>query len=98
MLCRRQTHGGAGCRSPARRRHARHGFRQGLLSNLGNPKMAVFFTGLLPQFAPEAGPAFATMLALAAGVAALVARGGQVAHLSFQGTTELGGGRPIEAS
>jgi threonine/homoserine/homoserine lactone efflux protein len=29
--------------------------RQGLLSNLGNPKMLVFFTGLLPQFAsPEA--------------------------------------------
>ena len=25
-------------------------FRQGLLSNLGNPKMLVFFTGLLPQF------------------------------------------------
>src|SRR5919106_2040817 len=25
-------------------------FRQGLLSNLGNPKMAVFFTSLLPQF------------------------------------------------
>lgn len=29
---------------------ARLGFRQGLLSNLGNPKIAVFFTGLLPQF------------------------------------------------
>jgi threonine/homoserine/homoserine lactone efflux protein len=28
---------------------------QGLLSNLGNPKMAVFFTSLLPQFAPH-GP------------------------------------------
>ena len=27
-------------------------FRQGVLSNLGNPKMAVFFTSLLPQFAP----------------------------------------------
>jgi threonine/homoserine/homoserine lactone efflux protein len=27
------------------------GFRQGLLSNLGNPKIAVFFTSLLPQFA-----------------------------------------------
>jgi threonine/homoserine/homoserine lactone efflux protein len=27
-------------------------FRQGLVSNLGNPKMAVFFTSLLPQFAP----------------------------------------------
>jgi len=31
-------------------------FRQGALSNLGNPKMAVFFTSLLPQFAgPGAG-------------------------------------------
>ena len=26
---------------------------QGLLSNLGNPKMAVFFTSLLPQFGPH---------------------------------------------
>jgi threonine/homoserine/homoserine lactone efflux protein len=26
-------------------------FRHGVLSNLGNPKMAVFFTSLLPQFA-----------------------------------------------
>jgi threonine/homoserine/homoserine lactone efflux protein len=40
--------------------------RQGLVSNLTNPKMAAFFTGLLPQFAPR-GPGnlgFATMLAL----------------------------------
>jgi threonine/homoserine/homoserine lactone efflux protein len=29
----------------------RRPFRQGLLSNLGNPKMAVFFSSLLPQFA-----------------------------------------------
>jgi threonine/homoserine/homoserine lactone efflux protein len=48
-----------------------HGFRQGLISNLGNPKMAVFFTGLLPQFAPDQGPAFATMLALGVVFAAL---------------------------
>jgi len=27
------------------------GYRQGLLSDLGNPKIVVFFTGLLPQFA-----------------------------------------------
>ena len=27
--------------------------RQGVLSNLGNPKMAVFFASLLPQFAPR---------------------------------------------
>jgi threonine/homoserine/homoserine lactone efflux protein len=35
-------------------------YRQGLLSNLGNPKMAVFFTSLLPQFASS----FWTPLAL----------------------------------
>ena len=35
-------------------------YRQGVLSNLGNPKMAVFFTSLLPQF----GSSFAAMLAL----------------------------------
>jgi threonine/homoserine/homoserine lactone efflux protein len=29
----------------------RRAFRQGLLSNLGNPKMLAFFTSLLPQFA-----------------------------------------------
>jgi threonine/homoserine/homoserine lactone efflux protein len=36
-------------------------FRRGLVSNLGNPKMAVFFTSLLPQFG---GTSFATLLAL----------------------------------
>jgi threonine/homoserine/homoserine lactone efflux protein len=30
---------------------ARMGFRQGLVSNVLNPKIALFFTGLLPQFA-----------------------------------------------
>jgi threonine/homoserine/homoserine lactone efflux protein len=34
--------------------------RQGVLSNLGNPKMAVFFTSLLPQF----GSSFPALLAL----------------------------------
>jgi threonine/homoserine/homoserine lactone efflux protein len=29
---------------------ARRGFRQGLFSDLANPKIAVFFTSLLPQF------------------------------------------------
>jgi threonine/homoserine/homoserine lactone efflux protein len=37
-----------------------HELRQGLLSNLGNPKMAVFFTSLLPQF----GDTFPALLAL----------------------------------
>jgi threonine/homoserine/homoserine lactone efflux protein len=34
----------------ARRVGARRGFRQGLISNLANPKIAVLFTSLLPQF------------------------------------------------
>jgi threonine/homoserine/homoserine lactone efflux protein len=37
--------------------------RQGLISNLGNPKIAVFFTSLLPQFAPGE-PSFAALLGL----------------------------------
>jgi threonine/homoserine/homoserine lactone efflux protein len=39
---------------------ASRAFRQGLLSNLGNPKMAIFFTSLLPQF----GSSFWSLLAL----------------------------------
>jgi threonine/homoserine/homoserine lactone efflux protein len=41
-------------------------FRQGVLSNLANPKMAVFFTSLLPQFAAFGGeePSLAPMLGL----------------------------------
>jgi RhtB (resistance to homoserine/threonine) family protein len=34
----------------SRRVGARRGFRQGLISNLANPKIAVFFTSLVPQF------------------------------------------------
>jgi threonine/homoserine/homoserine lactone efflux protein len=41
-----------GVRAPQHEvRRRRTPFRQGVLSNLGNPKMAVFFTSLLPQFA-----------------------------------------------
>jgi threonine/homoserine/homoserine lactone efflux protein len=67
----------------------RRAFRQGLLSNLGNPKMVVFFSSLLPQFAPVAAPAFLGMLGLGlvfcamtatwlAGYAWVVARAGVV--------------------
>ena len=38
----------------------RAAYRQGVVSNLGNPKMAVFFTSLLPQF----GDSFAAFVAL----------------------------------
>jgi threonine/homoserine/homoserine lactone efflux protein len=38
-------------------------FRQGLISDLSNPKMAAFFTSLLPQFGTTAaGPSFWLML------------------------------------
>ena len=39
-------------------------FRQGVISNLSNPKMAAFFPAVLPQFAPDGGASFATLLAL----------------------------------
>lgn len=45
---------------PARRQGALACYRRGLLSDLGNPKMAVFFTSLLPQF----GTHFAVMALL----------------------------------
>jgi threonine/homoserine/homoserine lactone efflux protein len=61
-------------------------FRQGVLSNLGNPKMAVFFTSLLPQFGEASfaallglGLVFSTMtLVWLAAYAAAVARAGDV--------------------
>ena len=48
---------------PGGRLAPRAAYRQGVLSNLGNPKMAVFFTSLLPQFT-SGSPAFAGLLAL----------------------------------
>ena len=44
---------------PSRRRPA---YRQGLASNLSNPKIAVFFAALLPQFAHSAGQAMVLSL------------------------------------
>ena len=38
--------------------------RQGVLSNLTNPKMAVFFPSLLPQFVAADAPPFVALLAL----------------------------------
>ncbi len=37
--------------------------RQGVISNLGNPKMAVFFASLLPQFVPGGTTSFTWLLA-----------------------------------
>lgn len=42
-------------------------FRQGVLNNLANPKMAIFFASVLPQFAPP-GPSMWASLVLLGGV------------------------------
>jgi threonine/homoserine/homoserine lactone efflux protein len=47
-----------------RRLPAAVAFRQGVISNLGNPKMAAFFPALLPQFAADGGASFPALLAL----------------------------------
>ena len=39
-------------------------YRQGVISNLGNPKMAAFFPSLLPQFAPGGEASFWGLLLL----------------------------------
>jgi threonine/homoserine/homoserine lactone efflux protein len=85
----------------ARRLGVGAAFQQGVLSNLGNPKMAVFFTSLLPPFAPAGPAAFPALLALGlvfclmtlgwlAAYAAVVARAGDVLR-------RLGVRRAIEA-
>lgn len=42
----------------------RAAFRQGLISDLGNPKIAVFFASLLPQFVPSGAATFSAFLLL----------------------------------
>lgn len=53
-----------GRRGPVAAHSPRHAFRQGFLSNLGNPKMVIFFSSLLPQFVPIGGAPFVSMLGL----------------------------------
>jgi threonine/homoserine/homoserine lactone efflux protein len=43
---------------------ASRAFRQGALSNLGNPKMAVYFASIFPQFAPRGHATFAGCMTL----------------------------------
>jgi threonine/homoserine/homoserine lactone efflux protein len=82
----RQGNGPAG-------RTSRAPLRQGLISNLGNPKIAVFFTSFLPQFVPARHPPFFALLVLGllfaaltlawlTGYSALVARAGDLLRRS----------------
>ena len=62
-LSRRAAHAGVGAAVGVALAPAR-AFRQGLVSNLANPKMVVFFTSLLPQFVTPGGHVFVTLLLL----------------------------------
>lgn len=54
----------AGVRTGAARLSPSRAFLQGLVSDLGNPKMAVFFASLLPQFATSGEGLFAALMSL----------------------------------
>ena len=60
--------------------------RQGLLSDLSNPKIAVFFTSFLPQFVHGDGPAFVALLDARARLRADHARCGSSPTASRSGT------------
>lgn len=55
---------GAPVPRPARRLAPHAAYRQGVISDLGNPKMAVFFASLLPQFVPAGTETFLALLGL----------------------------------
>lgn len=62
----RRPHGPVDAR-PASGPTSARAFRQGLLNDLGNPKMAAFFISLLPQFVPTAHGSGAVMASLLLG-------------------------------
>jgi threonine/homoserine/homoserine lactone efflux protein len=55
---------GAARRRTARSLPPRSAFLQGVVSDLGNPKMAAFFTSLLPQFVPSGDTSVTSLAAL----------------------------------
>src|SRR5207302_4564815 len=60
-----RRHGPRGAGPVARRPiPPRQALRQGLLTNLGNPKIAVFFTSFLPQFTPAHAASFGSLVLL----------------------------------
>ena len=71
LRARDQAGGATGVRSAS----SVKAIRQGLLSDLGNPKIAVFFTSFLPQFVHGDGSPFAALLLLGSIFAVLTSAG-----------------------
>ena len=63
---RRVKDGAQTTTASARTIDGRGGFKQGVISNLANPKVGIFFTSLLPQFVSSGHPALPQMLLLGA--------------------------------
>jgi len=61
---RREGTGGRPAGSP-RALSSRAALREGLLTSLANPKLAVFFVALFPQFIPRGAPVLPSALAMA---------------------------------
>jgi RhtB (resistance to homoserine/threonine) family protein len=59
------------CRSSGRPLPLQRAFRQGLINDLANPKMAIFFASVLPQFAQPGHGMFAQLTVLGSVFAAL---------------------------
>jgi RhtB (resistance to homoserine/threonine) family protein len=67
-LLRSRRRAGTAPRSPVRpqrTRGTRRSFRDGLITSLANPKLAVFFVALFPQFVQHRDTALATTLVMA---------------------------------
>jgi threonine/homoserine/homoserine lactone efflux protein len=66
LVASRRAAGAAGAEQPQRQTRiaARTGYRQGLICNIANPKAAVIFTSLLPQFVSGHHPSAALFLLL----------------------------------
>jgi threonine/homoserine/homoserine lactone efflux protein len=86
---RRAAHASNGDRTPYTRQRPLVSLRQGMVSDLGNPKIAVFFTSFLPQFVRGHHASFLPLLTLGlifcaltltwlAGYSVLVARAGDL--------------------
>jgi threonine/homoserine/homoserine lactone efflux protein len=64
-------HAGEEVAAPATGRRPRSDFRAGLTTSIANPKLAVFFMALFPQFVPDGEPVLPAAVTMAAVIVAL---------------------------